>query len=329
VEAVLQISEEGFDFGEVERGIDRESGRSASLADLGRQINRSSGLGYSEAKWRGIWKDNPELRFRARRKLSKELREPARSVVEIEGATKGAVISDIQVPYQDMEAVRLAIEVLGWWDPDVVVIAGDGLDCTMLSDFDQNPSRNFTLQDEAEEMQDKVLGPLRAKLKRSRIVYIPGNHEKRIRKQMYKNPWLYEMTAMRLENLLDLGRWKVEFAEYAVKFGEDCEVSHGTFTAPVAGYAAKKELEHRAYMFSTITGHIHRSGTISVPKPGGDRVIGRENPCLCQLNPEWTSHFPRWSQGLTLLKTKSGYTPWISSVDFASDYTTCADGKWF
>jgi len=49
---------------------------------------------------------------------------------------------------------------------------------------------------------------------------------------------------------------------------------------------------------STITGHVHRSGTFKT-KVGDTWKTGQESPCLCTLTPEYMRN-PDWQQGITL-----------------------------
>lgn len=296
----------------------------ATRVDLSRQIENRVGLGWSDTKWRSVWKHSPRLSARAARALSTALRQPEQREIVINGDVKGAIVSDIHAPFHVKEAIDLTAKVLRYWEPDILVYNGDNLDCTMLSDFDRNPARNTSLKEEADIFHADVRAVLRHALpKGAREVFLPGNHEDRIRRQIWRNPYLYNLPGLSLPELLDVN--KKNFAEHRIRFGKILEVSHGTKVNAQPGYSASAELKKRRYSISTATGHVHRSAQVKVLTERG-WVIGQEVPCLCTLDPDWMNN-PEWSNGIVLFVVK-GNKLWMSSADYTHDWSTFVAGKW-
>jgi hypothetical protein len=293
-------------------------------AEVGRRVNEALGQEHSEATWRGLFKNHPEARERVRKALGTAVHRGP-SVATVEGSARGAVTNDVHVPFHDKDALRLAAKVLEWWKPDVHIMAGDHLDCYSLSTYDKNPERTENLQDEVDAWHCEVVAPLSAAVgTKCRQYYLPGNHEQRLRKHLWRHPQLFGLRSIELGNLLELARYGIEYAELAVRIAGILEVSHGTRVSKWAGASARAEQELRRYTISTITGHVHRAGRFQTSTMRGT-VIGQESPCLCSLEPEYML-YPDWVQGLTLFEVRDGKL-WVEAVTFSGDYTCMVGGK--
>jgi hypothetical protein len=303
--------------------------KSRTLAQVGRAVNDLLGLDYSGAKWRGIWKDDPFMRGAAARLLGTDTPRPPK-LLTIEGDGRGAVLSDIHVPYQDRNALRLVVKVLSWWEPDWLIFNGDDLDFAALSSYVQNPDRYYRTQDEADIWHHEVAYPavstVRKRKRKARVIKVPGNHCLRLRRQLWQAPGFYGTRALDLPELLGLEQLGIEYAEQAVRFDDQLQVSHGTIVRGKAAFTARAELEKVRYAFSTITGHVHRDGVSTTRTPYG-WVAGYEVGCLCSLDPEWMLD-PDWMLSFGLFERRGKQTR-IFTVPIFDDYT-CAIGKeWF
>jgi UDP-2,3-diacylglucosamine pyrophosphatase LpxH len=292
-----------------------------TLREVGERVNDVLDIDISEAAWRGILNRAPDTKERCYKLLGVALPERQRyRTVNISGDVRGLVTNDVHVPYHDANAVKLAIKVLAWWQPSVHIANGDHLDCYNLSHYDKNPARVYRLQDEIDQWHVDVIAPLKAATKRARWIFLPGNHEDRLRKHLWRHPELFGVKALELPNLLELDRYGIEYAEQSVTFDGVLEVSHGTRVNKWAGASAKAEQELRRYSISTITGHVHRAGRFQT-----HGVIGQESPCLCSLEPEYLIR-PDWVQGLTLFEIKDGRLH-VEAVQFNRDYTCIVGGR--
>lgn len=99
-------------------------------------------------------------------------REPLKTVL---------VIPDLHVPYHDVQAWNLLLQICRSIRPSEIVIIGDFLDLYSVSSFSKNPRRKLLLEDEIEEANielDKLAGI-------APVVYIEGNHEARLSKYLH------------------------------------------------------------------------------------------------------------------------------------------------
>jgi len=276
----------------------------SKITHVTRRVNEILDLSYTDAKWRGLLKDNPTQHEKIKKALG-TAKDKTPDTIRIDGNIVGAVINDVHVPYHDKVAISLACKVLAWWRPEVLIYNGDLLDFYDLSRYDKNPGRQYRLQDEIDMFHTDVIAPINHAIgKRCRKVFLPGNHEARLQKFLMAHPELFSLRDLELRNVLKLSHYDIEYAAYSVRFGDVLEVSHGTRVNKWAGMSAKAEQELRRYSMSTITGHVHRSGTFKT-KVGDTWKTGQESPCLCTLTPEYMRN-PDWQQGITIFTVTDG-----------------------
>lgn len=300
-----------------------------TLTQLARHVNKELGLEWSDAKWRGIWKQYPAEKFIIQKRLGEAQNLHIHGQkLHIQGNVRGVVVNDTHAPFHDRDAIALAAKVIKWWKPDLLVHNGDQCDFQGLSKFDQNPSRKFRAQDDVDQWQTQVAIPLNvAAGSQCRKVVLPGNHDLRLLKLLWQHPDLFSVRSLHLPALWMVDKLGMEYTGYAVVIDDVLEISHGTKVSAHAGYAAKAELIKRGYSISTITGHVHRAGRHSFTRPYGGEVVGQESPCLCDLEPEYMVD-PNWVQGLTLFEVRDRHV-WTQAVEFTSDYRCHVDRKWF
>lgn len=295
------------------------------LTNVARAVNDRLDLEWSMGVWRGLWKDNPEVAERVRKKLGTAQREYPR-IISVTGDCRGIVFSDIHAPFHDRDAIALACKVAKWWKPDVAIFNGDDLDFYMSSRYDKNPARTFRVQDEVDTWHIECVAPLVAALpSKCRKLKVPGNHEDRLRNKLWQNPDLFGIRSLELPELLELQHYGIEYATQRIQFGDELEVSHGTRVSKWSGMSAKAEQEKRRFAIKTITGHVHRAGRFQT-RVGTKYTVGQETPCLCTLDPEYMTD-PDWVQGVTLFTVRGGVAR-IQTIQFELDYT-CEVGKEF
>ena len=114
-----------------------------------------------------------------------------------------AVIGDIHNPYADDRAIDLTCHLLEAFQPDEVCNVGDGFDFYQLSPFDQDPARRLAIQDDL-DISFEVNKRLKSAAPRADWYYIEANHERRLWRYLTRHPELYNLDALKLENLLRL-----------------------------------------------------------------------------------------------------------------------------
>lgn len=299
----------------------REAPKHSRVTHVTRRVNELLDIDYADTKWRGILKDHPTEHEKIKKALG-AAEDKTPETIHVSGNVIGAVINDVHVPYHDSIAMKLACKVLTWWQPDILVYNGDLMDFYNLSRYDRNPGRIYRIQDEIDIFHTDIVAPVNQAVGRKcRKIFVPGNHEARLQKHLWQHPELYGIRDLTLPNLLKLSNYNIEYADYSVQFGDVLEVSHGTRVNKWAGMSAKAEQELRRYSMSTITGHVHRSGTFKT-KVGNEWRTGQESPCLCTLKPEYMRN-PDWQQGITLF-TVTDKICRIYPVEFHKDFAQFA-----
>ena len=111
--------------------------------------------------------------------------------IDIKGK-KILVLSDIHIPYHDIDAISVAIQTGIDENVDTIILNGDALDCHMISDFVKDPKKR-KFKDELYAMRTFVY-ELRQTFPNAEIIYKEGNHEERYWRYMrVKAPELFDI----------------------------------------------------------------------------------------------------------------------------------------
>lgn len=222
---------------------------------------------------------------------------------------KTLLISDIHIPYHDLEALMLALNDGIEEGVDSIIIDGDLIDFHRISRFDAEPnSRSVKYElDLTQEFFDllRELFPTQA------IYYKLGNHEYRW-ESFFKTKAL-EMFGdeyFTLKERLNLDQWSIELIEHMtlIKYGK-LNILHGhefgnAFFSPVN---PARGLFLRAKS-STIAGHNHQTSEHHENNINGDSIACWSIGCLCELSPDYRPFaFSKWNHGFAILsKTEDG-----------------------
>lgn len=245
--------------------------------------------------------------------------------VHVSGVKRMVVLSDLQIPFEDPEAVEQALRVIDTVRPDTVVLDGDVVDCYRESAF----LKDFRLAETVTFEQHRRARAFMAQLEHiPRKVWMGGNHEER---------WWRTIKIMRetgttntvVDNLLacaalDAKELKLDdpvqsfrrvfglepygFAYYPYSHRlyvaeDNLVVTHGKYVSRHSGYTAKRSYEWLGR--SCIVGHTHRMGTYFATSDGREHGAW-ENGCLCQMEPEYDDA-PNWQQGLSVVEVSGPY----------------------
>lgn len=217
--------------------------------------------------------------------------------------------SDAHAPYHDQHAFQLFLKVVTVFQPNTIVLNGDWSDFYICSAYDKDPERlrNGRMQDELNLVLDLFRQVIAAKPANCRVVFIPGNHEDRLRRYLWRNPTLHGLKALELPNLLGLAELGIDYEPKEVKIANgNLIIKHGTKVRPAGGASARAELEAEKFSVSTVTGHTHRIGHTQVTTRRG--MVGAwEGGCLCSLDvaADYVSGMPDWQLGVTTIYSDS------------------------
>jgi predicted phosphodiesterase len=211
-------------------------------------------------------------------------------------------LSDIHLPYHDMNAVDLAIKYGKENKVNTVYLNGDILDFYQLSRF----TKDRRLRDFASEIEmgRDFLDYLKKELKAD-IFYKIGNHEDRYENYIKQNaPELLGVGDFDFASILRLKEKNIQLIDgkqmaYAGKLAmlHGHEFGHSVFSPvnPARGlYMRSKE--------SSIIGHHHQSSEHSEKSLSGVVVTAWSVGCLCGLKPDYYP-FNKWNHGFAHITT--------------------------
>lgn len=208
---------------------------------------------------------------------------------------------DTHIPHHDPDAVDCAVQIVDWWQPQILGILGDFLDCSPVSHWLKNKRRSaegLRLADDyavANKLLDRITKSI------DHLVYIEGNHEDWINDALEANP---EFTGLiELEHGLKFAERRRKHKITQLPYGQGymlghLYITHGTYTGV---NHAKKHVE--SFGRSVAYGHLHdvQVATKVSPIDVQDKHMGYCLGCLCNKNPKYMENKPNnWSHALGL-----------------------------
>lgn len=229
---------------------------------------------------------------------------------------KIAFPTDEHFPFQDNKAREVALKIVQDFNPDVLPAGSDGLDFYKLSRFDRDPERmrQTTMQSEI-LMWQKAQREWNDAAPNARRPYIPGNHEERWNKAIWKLDPFPELLDLSLAKVLRLKELGIE-----EKMSEEIDlgevvIRHGQIVKQHSAASARGEVERQRFQVSTMTGHTHRGGIYMTTTRRGI-VYGVECFCLCKLDP-WYGQGPYdWQNGLVLATIHKDKSLQLEAIPF-------------
>jgi hypothetical protein len=222
--------------------------------------------------------------------------------------TKVIFATDAHVPYEDKEAIALALKIGEDFNPDLRVAGSDGLDFYRISRFDKDPLRGkgTTLQDEIYRWQ-YMEQDWNDACPNAKAKYLLGNHEIRLRKYIWNQaPELASLDGLHFDSILALDALGIEYEDFDNESNNQeitvgcLAIKHGSAARKHSGWSVKAELENEFYAINILSGHCHRGAQVYVTSRNGV-VKGVEGFCLCDLHPSYVAgRNPNWQQGIVL-----------------------------
>ena len=200
---------------------------------------------------------------------------------------KVLILSDIHIPYHDVEAIKIALNEGKQQGIDTIYLNGDILDFFMLSFHEKNPKNRPSLRNEI-DMAREFFAYLRQEFPNVTIYFKPGNHEYRLERYLYlKAPELLDCEEFKLEILLGLAEFRIIYISKRIKtyFGH-LLVEHGDRMKGNGGVNPARSLYMR-YKRHVLAGHFHRKSEHVEKIYDGTLVTTFSTGCLCELEPEY------------------------------------------
>ncbi len=224
-------------------------------------------------------------------------------------AFKILVCSDLHADYLDPFAWEMFLTAARFYQPEVVVLAGDVLDCYAISSYSKDPRRINSFATEIDFVKKNILESIRNALPKAQIDFILGNHEVRLWKMLVANaPALAFLPSLSYAELLSLDAYKINLvasqsilnpkpgsANYKV-YGDPKKgfcITHGT---KCSGQHAEAEL--KTWNLNGCSGHVHHYQVASKRDMSGGTKTWTSIGCMCRIETgEDYCDFPKWQQG--------------------------------
>jgi predicted phosphodiesterase len=212
-------------------------------------------------------------------------------------------LSDIHFPYQNNDAIKLALDYGKSEKVDCVYLNGDTIDMYMLSRFIKD--RRLRNMSEELEMTRNFLKDLQNHFQ-CPIYYKIGNHEERWQNFLkLQAPELLGIPDFELSTILKFGESGVQEvkSKQIAKAGK-LPLLHGheffSGFAPPVNPARGLYLKAKE---SSIIGHHHRTSEHTEVSLSGDVTTTWSVGCLCGLQPEYMP-FNSWNNGFAHIKVE-------------------------
>jgi predicted phosphodiesterase len=212
---------------------------------------------------------------------------------------KMLVLSDIHVPYHDIDALKMAITYGISEKPDAILLNGDTLDFYSISDHQKDP-RKVDWPGEIEAGK-KLLKMIRKAFPNVPIYFKSGNHEYRLERHLMKYAeLLLGMKEFELPTLMGFGEFGVQHISNKTNIiAGKLNIIHGDEYRGSGGVNPARWLSLRTGE-PTMCGHFHRTSTHL------DRTIRNEvrgwwsTGCLSELSPEYLP-YNQWNHGFAIV----------------------------
>jgi len=223
----------------------------------------------------------------------------------IKGHKKVLILSDVHLPYHNIEALTVALDYGKKEQPDAILLNGDILDCHKLSRFVKDPKK----RDFASELASfkDFFAILQKTFPKAKIYYKLGNHEERYQHfLMEKAGELIGVQEFELENIIKARAEGIEVIgdKQPVRmnnlWGLHGHEYPGGITAPVnpaRGLFLRSKL-------SCFQGHSHQTSEHTEPTLSGSMVTTFSIGCLSELHPAYMP-LNKWNHGFGFVELGS------------------------
>ena len=196
------------------------------------------------------------------------------------------IISDLHFPYQNNNAITLALDYGKLKKVDCILINGDLIDFANISRHEKD-FRARSIADEFEAVR-VFLKSLRLHFPKTKIVLKYGNHDERWEKYLYsKAPEIFDVSDFQLEILLRFGELKIDVVKdkRPVRLGKLTALHGHELAGGGAGGVNPARATFLKTIDSVIVGHYHKTSQHTETTLSGEVISVNSVGCLCDLNP--------------------------------------------
>ena len=216
--------------------------------------------------------------------------------------SKTLLLSDIHLPYHDVNALTAALKRGKEEGIDSIIINGDLIDFHTISRHEKDPTaRSFWSE---VEMTREFFDRLRDVFPDQHIYYKIGNHEERWEKYMrVKAPEILDCSDFKLDVILRLAEHKVKYIDNKrIIDYRGLLILHGHefFGSPSQAVNPARGLWLKTYT-SSVIGHLHKTSEHTEQTLDGKIKTTWSLGCLCGLTPEY-ARINKWNHGFAIVQ---------------------------
>lgn len=212
------------------------------------------------------------------------------------------ILSDLHIPYHDVEAINVALDYAYKEGIDGIYLNGDVIDFARISRWKKDPSAP-TAKVEIDMVYEFLYGLKGFDIP---IYYKMGNHEDRWNDYLLQNaPELHDLDAFQMKSVLGLDELDIElidsktrahFGKLLVIHGHEFGESFFSPVNPARGLFLKAKT-------SVLAGHNHQTSTHHENDLNGHPTATFSVGCLCDLSPDYRPYaFTKWNVGFAIVE---------------------------
>lgn len=193
-------------------------------------------------------------------------------------------ISDLQIPYQDDNAVEIFFYFLEKFKPDLLYLGGDIIDMNALTTFFLTDPTKRNIQLEIESFNN-FMKKVR-KIFKGKIIFHLGNHEKRLRSYIFRKadrlaPFFY--SKLSFSEILNAQKYEFEIIEGIFRIGKLYHL-HGDEEKIRSSVIHLALNMLRRLNRSCIFGHFHKFDVYYITELGKTLKGAFANGCMFNIN---------------------------------------------
>lgn len=221
----------------------------------------------------------------------------------IKGYKKVGILSDIHLPYHNIESLTVAITYLKKEKVDALLLNGDTIDMYQLSRFSKDPKqRDFKYElDALKAFMDVIDRELKCK-----VFFKVGNHENRYERFLLeKASELKGIEEFEFENIIKARANGIDMI--ASNRYMKLNSLNGIHGHEYFGVTSPVNIARSLYMkgkVSAFQGHNHSSSENTETDMNGKIITTWSVGCLCELNPAYMP-LNRWNNGFAMVELDS------------------------
>lgn len=215
------------------------------------------------------------------------------------------ILSDLHSPYHNKTAIKKSIQIANKQKITSIILLGDIIDFYQISKYNKIPTAP-NLQYEL-DVTYNLLSYIRKQFPKVQIIYMRGNHERRLQHYLCKNSELYNLNNMILEKLLRLDELNIKLLDdyTLIKYGNFTLLHGDEIKAGGSIDVCRNKLNYSKC--SIVFGHHHTSDVYQIKTLDNNVLTSIAVGTLGELSPDYMPYNMNWNNGFCIMDEKGNY----------------------